>query len=300
MKPVSNGLATAGRAGPLAAAATFAAGLGSNIVRNLSQWTRALTRPLRAKTPPPPRLAIAVIIVVLLAIVPAMFFIDARATEWAAHRPAWFTALFEQITDYGQSGWFLVPFGCIVLGLAALAGPGLPHLARGVLTALAARFGFLFLAIGAPGLFTSIVKRLIGRARPFVGGHDDPFAYMLFVWRPEYAAMPSGHATNVAAVAVAIGAIWPRLGPVMWLYALVIMFSRIIVFAHHASDVIAGALVGAIGAALVRRFFAARGLVFSAHDLSAHAGPSLTRIYHALWDAFRATAQPKTLNPRPD
>ena len=49
----------------------------------------------------------------------------------------------------------------------------------------------------------------------------------------------------------------------MWLYALVIMFSRVVVLAHHPSDVIAGALVGAVGAALVRRWFAARRLVFS-------------------------------------
>ncbi len=28
------------------------------------------------------------------------------------------------------------------------------------------------------------------------GGHDDPFAYMPFIWRPEYASMPSGHSTT--------------------------------------------------------------------------------------------------------
>ena len=54
------------------------------------------------------------------------------------------------------------------------------------------RFGYLFLAIGLPGLFVTIVKRLIGRARPYVGNHDDPFAYMPFIWQPEYASMPSG------------------------------------------------------------------------------------------------------------
>jgi membrane-associated phospholipid phosphatase len=294
MEPASNGSVSVERAGLLAAPARFAVALGSNLARNLPQWCRALARPPRAKTPPLSGRAIAAIIVVLLAVVPTMFFIDAGATEWAAHRPAWFTALFEQITDYGQSGWFLVPFGCIVLVLAALASPALPRLSGGVLVILAARFGFLFLAIGAPGLFSSIVKRLIGRARPFVGGHDDPFAYMFFVWRPEYAAMPSGHATNVAAAAVAIGAIWPRLRPVMWLYALIIMFSRIVVFAHHASDVIAGALVGAVGAALVRRFFAGRRLVFSAGDLSAYPGPSLARTCRALWNAVSAQWRGRT------
>jgi hypothetical protein len=79
-----------------------------------------------------------------------------------------------------------------------------------VLAALAARFGFLFLAVGAPGLFDTIIKRLIGRARPYVGSHDEPFAYMPFIWRSEYASMPSGHSANVAAAAIAIGALWPK------------------------------------------------------------------------------------------
>jgi hypothetical protein len=43
-----------------------------------------------------------------------------------------------------------------------------------VLAMLRMRFGFLFLAIGLLGLFVSIVKRLIGRARPYVGSRDNP------------------------------------------------------------------------------------------------------------------------------
>ena len=78
---------------------------------------------------------------------------------------------------------------------------------------LTVRFGFLFLAIGLPGLFVTIVKRLIGRARPYVGSHDDPFIYMPFVWAPEYASMPSGHATTAASAAIAIGAMWPAKPP---------------------------------------------------------------------------------------
>ena len=66
----------------------------------------------------------------------------------------------------------------------------------------------------------TIVKRLIGRARPYVGDHDDPFHYVPFVWQPAYASMPSGHATTAFAAAVAIGVVWPRLRVLMWVYAL--------------------------------------------------------------------------------
>jgi undecaprenyl-diphosphatase len=207
-----------------------------------------------------------------------MFVIDRRASDWAHALPPWFTDTFEEITNFGRGDWLLVPTGCVVLFLAMVTSPALPRLTQGVLSALAARFGFVFLAIAVPGLFVTVIKRLIGRARPYVGSYDDPFAYIPFGWRPEFASMPSGHATNVAAAAIAIGAVWPRSRVVMWLYALIIMFSRVVVLAHHPSDVIAGALVGVVGAALARRWFAERRLVFSASDLSVFPGLSLARI----------------------
>ena len=55
---------------------------------------------------------------------------------------------------------------------------------------------------------------LVGAKRA-AGDHDDPFVYVPFIWRPEYASMPSGHATTAAATAIAVGAIWPGLRVVM-------------------------------------------------------------------------------------
>jgi membrane-associated phospholipid phosphatase len=236
----------------------------------------------RASVPPPSAGAITAIIALLIASVACMFLIDTAASAWARTLPQWFEDVFERITDLGLGGWFLFPFGFILLCLAALTSPRLTPLTQGVLAMLTVRFGFLFLAIGVPGLFVTIVKRLIGRARPYVGSPDDPFIYRPFVWAPEYASMPSGHATTAASAAIAIGALWPKSRAVMWLYALVIMFSRVVVLAHHPSDVIAGALVGAVGALWVRRAFAARGLLFSAIDLEAFPGPSLQRVKAAL------------------
>src|SRR5271170_2500665 len=161
---------------------------------------------------------------------------------------------------------------------------------------LAARFGFLFLAVAVPGLFVTIVKRLIGRARPYVGSHDDPFFYMPFVWRPEFASMPSGHATTAASAAVAIGAIWPRTRSIMWLYAAIILLSRVVVLAHHPSDVIGGALVGVVGALLLRSWFAARRLGFSqgsggqgSGGIQTFPGPSWRRIKAAAREVFGQT-----------
>jgi undecaprenyl-diphosphatase len=67
----------------------------------------------------------------------------------------------------------------------------------------------------------------------------------------------------------------------MWIYAVAIALSRVVVTAHHPSDVIAGAIVGVVGALLVRNWYASRRLGFTvAADGAVHklSGPSWRRI----------------------
>ncbi len=198
----------------------------------------------------------------------------------AGRLPHWMVGLFHDITDFGKSGWFLWPLGLLFLALAALPPVSTPVSQR-VLAAVMVRVGFLFTAIAVPGLFVTIVKRIVGRARPNVGGSLDPFLFDPFKWEAAYAGMPSGHATTAFAVLVAFGTLWPRARTALLIYAVLIGISRVVVTAHYPTDVLAGALVGAAGAMMVRRYFALRRLGFSigpsgeVHQLP---GPSLRRI----------------------
>jgi membrane-associated phospholipid phosphatase len=218
----------------------------------------------------------------LVAVVAAsMVALDAWAATAARLIPEGVIAVFDEITDFGKSVWLLVPVGVALAALALVASPRLPRMSRGVLAAIAVRLGFLFVAVGLPGLIFTIAKRLIGRARPFVGGSADPFSYQPLGWDVEYASLPSGHAIDAFAIATAVGALWPSLRPLMWTYAVAIAVSRVVLTAHFPSDVVAGAVVGVVGVLLVRDWFARRGLAFSVGAdgiVRPWPGPSLARI----------------------
>ena len=219
-----------------------------------------------------------------VAVFAVMVTLDGWFIAQVPRLPAGLVEAFNRFTDFGKGGFFLWPLGLAMIGLALLDTSRLPRMPRLVLAAWTVRLGFVFTAIALPGLFVTIVKRLIGRARPLVAGND-AFAYLPFGWKVDYASLPSGHATTAFAALVAIGAIFPQARALMWIYAVLIALSRVVLTAHYPSDVVAGAIVGAAGAWLVRQWFAARRLGFAVSAGGAvrpMPGPSLRRIVKSL------------------
>jgi len=251
------------------------------IAANLAGWLAIIVRAPRFRErrllPPTIRLVVGALAGLALVAV-AMLRLDAPGVALAKSLPLWVVDSFNEITDFGKSGWFLVPIGGVIVLAAILAAPAAGRFTNLVLTSLTVRLGYVFVAIAVPSLFATIVKRLIGRVRPSEVG---PYAYVPWSWKPAFASMPSGHATTAAAAAIAIGALWPKARAPMWIYAAVIMASRVIIEAHYVSDVIAAAFVGAFGAILVRNWFAARRLAFvpgTDGAVRALPGPSWRRV----------------------
>jgi undecaprenyl-diphosphatase len=251
---------------------------------NLAAWIGALgASPRPSVRPPlwPPASRLAIGATITIAVVGVlMVALDPLVALHHRSVPAGLFSLFDELTDFGESSWFLIPTGALLVVIAALASPALGRTSHLVLTSLAVRLGFVFVAIALPSLVVTIVKRLIGRARPLrVDGWDIYFAP--FSWRADFASMPSGHSTTAFAAAVALGALFPRARPALFLYAGLIAISRVVLTAHYPSDVVAGAVVGACGALIVRSWFAARRLGFR-HGVDgtirALPGPSLQRI----------------------
>jgi membrane-associated phospholipid phosphatase len=166
------------------------------------------------------------------------------------------------LTDFGKSAYVLWTLAVLLFAVLVVSA-ALRGTARSLLLGLGTRLQFLFFAVLVPVLAGEVLKWAVGRGRPFVGGDASAFHYSHFSGSEAYASLPSGHATTAFALAFAVSALWPQARIVMLVYAIVIAATRLVLLAHHPSDVVAGALVGVIGAMFVRYWFAARRLGFA-------------------------------------
>lgn len=226
-------------------------------------------------------LAAAVIAVLMVAL-------DATEIGWMPPRGTPSLWPVRIITDFGKSTYVLWTLGGL-LALVVLAAARLNAWPRTVLLSLACRVQFLFLAVLVPVLVGDVLKGIIGRGRPFVGGDANAFNFSLWSWNEAYSSLPSGHATTAFALAFAVSALWPRATAWMFGYAIAIAVSRLVLLAHHPSDIVAGALTGIIGAMAVRYWFAARRLAFTITPdghIVALPGPSVEQLKRVARRAF--------------
>jgi undecaprenyl-diphosphatase len=166
------------------------------------------------------------------------------------------------LTDFGKDAYVLASLAGMLL-VVAVVSAAVRGTAQSRWLGLGTRLQFLFFSVLVPVLAGEVIKWTAGRGRPFVGGKADAFNFAPFTGTEAYASFPSAHAITAVALAFAVTAVWPRARLAMAAYALAIAVSRLVLLAHHPSDVVAGALIGVIGAMFVRYWFAARRLGFS-------------------------------------
>ena len=86
------------------------------------------------------------------------------------------------------------------------------------------------------------LKPLVDRARPFT---VDPSIVVIDA-RPQSPSFPSGHAAMAITGAIAGSRLLPGSAWVWWPLAVIVSISRVYIGVHWPSDVIAGAIIGAI------------------------------------------------------
>jgi membrane-associated phospholipid phosphatase len=198
-----------------------------------------------------------------LAIIVLMYALDA----WEiAQMPArgtpslWWIRI---LTDFGKDEYVLGMLAVLLIAIA-IAAPAMRGIQRSLLLGLGTRLQFVFFAVLFPVLAGEVIKWVVGRGRPFVGGAEaNVFNFSHFAGTQAYSSFPSGHSITAAALAFGVAAVWPRARGAMIAYAVIIIATRLVLLAHHPSDVVAGALLGIVGAMCVRYWFAARRLGFA-------------------------------------
>jgi membrane-associated phospholipid phosphatase len=107
----------------------------------------------------------------------------------------------------------------------------------------------LFVALGVKEL----LKLAFGRTWPetWTGGNpsfirDGAFGFSPFHGGAGWASFPSGHETLTCAVAACLWVLVPRLRPLYVLVVLIVAIGLLVADYHWLSDILAGALVGAL------------------------------------------------------
>lgn len=196
--------------------------------------------------------------VVMLALLAS---IDIAASRGTIGWPDQWRAPFFFITDYGLSDWILIP-SLVLMILLRLAMFPLQGVWRKAIGELAMISAFVFIGVGAPGLLTNLLKRLVGRGRPSEFEVSGAFSFQNIFNDWTFQSFPSGHSATAIATAFVAGFLFPRTFPVLLVVGIVVAISRVPVGAHYPTDVFAGIVVGMLGAYLVRNFFARKGWLF--------------------------------------
>lgn len=106
---------------------------------------------------------------------------------------------------------------------------------------------FQMALVGAINLLIYLtLKRCIARERPFMSCPDiracaralDQFSF------------PSGHTLHAVAFSMVLAGTYPVLAPLLWSFTALVALSRVVLGLHYPSDVLAGAVIGALIAAL--------------------------------------------------
>ena len=256
-------------------------------------WRRSNVRTIAPRPLFGPRTWI-VLGLALTTVVLAFLFLDPIAVAWQRRLPGWSRVPFEYLDYFGWSGTILWPVGIVVLLLFTFERLDLPLRARATIKVLQLRLVLVFLAIGGPGLAASIIKRVIGRLRPWAFDSQGHLAFDPTAWTAQAASFPSGHATTAFAAAVVFAALWPRTRVPFMVLAALAAFARIMLNAHYTSDAIGGAVFGSLGAALVVRAFARRRLtlkITAEGIVRPMPGPSMRRIVALLVSIGDAVAR---------
>lgn len=175
-------------------------------------------------------------------------------------------AIFEHLTQLGESAWILYATGAVLLAVSFYPSEGLPRQRRAFMHGIVLIAYYLFTTIAFSGLLTNLFKVLFGRARPQFVPEGMVWYSVPFGDHYDFASFPSGHATTAGAFAVGLALLLPRLRVFILLAGIWIAISRPVLGVHFPADIFAGFAFGGAFSWFYARSFARKRLLFSFDD----------------------------------
>ncbi|MDX2317106.1 MAG: phosphatase PAP2 family protein [Hyphomicrobiaceae bacterium] len=191
-----------------------------------------------------------------------ILLIDPFLLEQARALPPGAREFFRSVTHIGRSNWILIPTGSAIALAIVLRRNHVGFRNSAAYGLIASTVGFVFVSVGGAGLIAALFKNILGRARPKLFDTVGQFEFQLFSFQPDYASIPSGHATTIFAFATVFAILWPRGRVLLYTVAVWIALSRVFIGMHYFTDVVLGAGLGTIFPYFVRDRFAARRWLF--------------------------------------
>ncbi|WP_246704122.1 phosphatase PAP2 family protein [Rhizobium sp. P38BS-XIX] len=182
---------------------------------------------------------------------------------WMKSFPGQLRGMAKWISGLGTGLLVLSLSGGLLMSAALVPAEKLRKTARISSKLVATSSAFIFISVAGGGLVASLLKNIIGRARPKFIQVDGVFYFRPFSFHADFASFPSGHSATAGAMAISLALVFPRLRPIVVPTGILICLSRQWVGAHWASDTFMGWGVGVAFTLWLAHAFARRELLFT-------------------------------------
>lgn len=172
-------------------------------------------------------------------------------------------ALFRSFTDLGKSGWILILLALAAIGITVFRAREISFRASVAAGYTLQLLSFLFASVALASLAGSLIKNILGRARPKFFDTLGPVEFRPFTFDYDYASFPSGHATTIFALGTALAILFPRARVLLIVAAGWVAATRFLIGSHYLSDALAGGCLGFCVPYLVRDRLAVRRWLFA-------------------------------------
>ena len=119
---------------------------------------------------------------------------------------------------------------------------------------------FVFLSISFSGILVLITKFIFGRYRPRMFLEEQLYGFKFFQLKGKLTSFPSGHASTIVALMLALCFISPKYRAIYFAIALVIVISRVLVCHHYLTDVVFGSYLAVVTTFCLKHFMEKSGL----------------------------------------